>query len=79
MHGCSRPAAPATASIPPNAACPAQLKQRIQHFVSRGAMDIAGLGEKLVDRFIDLGMVHDVAGVAGSMKLWLDERLRRPE
>jgi DNA ligase (NAD+) len=44
-----------------NAACPAQLKQRIQHFVSRGAMDIAGMGEKLVDRFIDLGMVHDVA------------------
>ncbi len=44
-----------------NAACPAQLKQRIQHFVSRGAMDIAGLGEKLVDRFIDLDMVHDVA------------------
>ena len=44
-----------------NAGCPAQLKQRIQHFVSRGAMDISGMGEKLVDRFIDLGMVHDVA------------------
>jgi len=44
-----------------NAACPAQLKQRIQHFVSRGAMDISGMGEKLVDRFIDLGMVHDVS------------------
>ncbi|MCC6315236.1 MAG: NAD-dependent DNA ligase LigA [Thermomicrobiales bacterium] len=43
-----------------NSACPAQLKQHVQHFVSRGAMDIAGLGEKLVDRFIDLGMIHDV-------------------
>jgi DNA ligase (NAD+) len=44
-----------------NAACPAQLKQHVQHFVSRGAMDIEGLGGKLVDRFIDLGWIHDVA------------------
>ena len=45
----------------PNAACPDQLRQRIQHFVSRNAMDIAGLGEKLADRFVDLEMVADVA------------------
>ena len=46
-----------------NAACPAQLKERVSHFVSRGAMDIAGLGEKLTDRFVDLGMIHDVADI----------------
>lgn len=44
-----------------NAACPAQLKQRVQHFVGRRAMDIAGLGERLVDRFVELGMIGDVA------------------
>jgi DNA ligase (NAD+) len=46
-----------------NAACPAQLKQRVHHFVSRGAMDIAGLGDKLADRFVDLGMIGDVADI----------------
>jgi len=44
-----------------NAACPAQLKQRIQHFAGRSAMDIAGLGDKLVERFVDLGLLRDVA------------------
>jgi DNA ligase (NAD+) len=46
-----------------NAACPAQLKQRVHHFVSRGAMDIVGFGEKLADRFVDLGWIGDVADV----------------
>ena len=46
-----------------NASCPAQLKERVSHFVSRGAMDIAGLGHKLTDRFIDLGMIEDVADI----------------
>ena len=45
----------------PNAACPAQLREKVHHFVSRNAMDIAGLGEKLADRFVDLGLIHDVA------------------
>ncbi|HET8522183.1 MAG TPA: NAD-dependent DNA ligase LigA [Thermomicrobiales bacterium] len=43
-----------------NAACPAQLKEHLHHYVSRGAMDIAGLGDKLIDRFVDLGWLHDV-------------------
>ncbi len=46
-----------------NAACPAQLKQRVHHFVGRRAMDIAGLGEKLADRFVDLGLIGDVADI----------------
>lgn len=44
-----------------NAACPAQLKERIHHYVSRAAMDIEGLGDKLADRFVDLGWVGDVS------------------
>ncbi len=46
-----------------NAACPAQLKERMHHFVGRAAMDIDGLVAKLADRFIDLGWVHDVADI----------------
>lgn len=43
-----------------NAACPAQLVRRVEHFVSRGAMNIDGLGTRLVERFIELGLIHNV-------------------
>lgn len=46
-----------------NAACPAQLKERIHHFIGRSAMDIDGLGAKLADRFIDLGWIHDAGDI----------------
>ena len=42
-------------------ACPAQLKQRIEHFVSRGALDIEGIGPALVEQLVDGGLVHDPA------------------
>jgi DNA ligase (NAD+) len=41
--------------------CPAQRKQALLHFASRRAMDIEGLGEKLVDQLVDLGMVKTPA------------------
>ncbi len=41
--------------------CPAQRKQMIQHFASRKAMDIEGLGEKLVEQLVDGQWVRDVA------------------
>jgi len=41
--------------------CPAQLKEHIRHFASRRAMDIDGLGEKLIDQFVDSGKVRSVA------------------
>ena len=46
-----------------NSACPAQLKRHVHHFVARGAMDIEGLGEKLADRFVDLGMIRDLGDI----------------
>lgn len=42
-------------------ACPAQRKQAILHFASRRAMDIEGLGEKLVEQLVDQGLVHTPA------------------
>jgi DNA ligase (NAD+) len=44
-----------------NAACPEQLVRNIEHFVSRGAMDIVGLGIKIVEQLIEEGLVKDVA------------------
>jgi DNA ligase (NAD+) len=44
-----------------NAACPAQLIRNLEHFVSRGAMDIVGLGIKIVEQLVETGLVHDVA------------------
>ncbi|MFZ5905386.1 MAG: NAD-dependent DNA ligase LigA [Chloroflexota bacterium] len=44
-----------------NAACPAQLVRNVEHFVSRGAMDIVGLGIKIVEQLIEEGLVKDVA------------------
>ena len=41
--------------------CSAQRKEAIKHFVSRRAMDVDGLGEKLVDQLIDQGLIETVA------------------
>jgi len=43
--------------------CPAQLKGRIRHFASRRAMDIDGLGEKLIDQLVEKGLVKDLADI----------------
>jgi DNA ligase (NAD+) len=43
--------------------CPAQLKGRIRHFSSKRAMDIEGLGVKLIDQLVDKGLVKDVADI----------------
>lgn len=46
-----------------NAACPEQLVRNVEHFVSRGAMDIVGLGIKIVEKLIETGKVKDVADI----------------
>jgi DNA ligase (NAD+) len=43
--------------------CPAQRKQALLHFASRRAMDIEGLGDKLVDQLVDAGLVHTPADI----------------
>src|SRR4051812_45516883 len=46
-----------------NVDCPAQQLARIEHFASRGAMDIEGLGERTVGQLIEAGLVHDPADI----------------
>ncbi len=41
--------------------CPPQIKGRIEHFISRRAMNIEGLGPETVDQFFQEGLIHDVA------------------
>lgn len=41
--------------------CPAKLKESLKFFGSRGALDIEGLGEKLIEQLVERGLVHDVA------------------
>ena len=51
-----------------NAGCPAKRKESLLHFAGRHAMDIDGLGEKIVDQLVDKGLVKDVADLY-SLKL----------
>ncbi len=44
-----------------NASCPAKLRRSIEHFASRGAMNIEGLGESLVEQLVERQLVRDVA------------------
>ncbi len=46
-----------------NPECPAQIKGSIEHFASRGAMDIEGLGEAIVSLFVDLGFLKNYADI----------------
>ncbi len=46
-----------------NAACPAQLVRSVEHFVSRGAMDIEGFGIRQAELFVKLGFLRDVADI----------------
>ncbi|MBN2092114.1 NAD-dependent DNA ligase LigA [candidate division KSB1 bacterium] len=44
-----------------NLSCPAQLKEGIKHFAGKRAMDIDGLGDKIVNQFVDAGLIKNVA------------------
>ncbi|MCM8815066.1 MAG: NAD-dependent DNA ligase LigA [Candidatus Omnitrophica bacterium] len=60
----------------PNVSCPAQVKERILHFGSRKAMNIQGLGERIVDVIVDTGLVRDYADLY-SLKSEQIERIER--
>ena len=49
----------------PNFACPAQVKERIRYFAGRNAMDIEGLGDKLVDQLVSDGLVRSYGDLYG--------------
>ncbi len=46
-----------------NVRCPAQVRRRIEHFACRGAMDIEGLGEKMVTQLVNTSLVRDVSDI----------------
>ncbi len=60
-----------------NAQCPAQLKQRLEHWGSRDAMDIEGLGPKLLGKLVDKGAVNSIADIyrMGKIQLSSVERM----
>lgn len=45
----------------PNANCPAQVRASLRHFVAKGAMDVSGLGVKILNQLFDRGMIKDAA------------------
>ena len=51
------------ASYCPNRSCPAQLARLVEHYASRGAMDIEGMGEKLAHTMVALGYIHSLADI----------------
>ncbi len=46
-----------------NPGCPAQMQGRLEHFASRGAMDIDGFGERTVSAFVDAGLITDIGDI----------------
>jgi DNA ligase (NAD+) len=58
-----------------NAACPAQAARLIEHFASKGAMDIEGLGEKRAQTFYQAGLIKNTADIY-YLKDWKDELLQ---
>ena len=48
---------------PNRASCPGQVHQAVKHFVSRGALDIEGLGERQAERFLAEGIIRNVADI----------------
>jgi DNA ligase (NAD+) len=55
-----------------NSECPDQIKGRLEHFASRGAMDIEGLGESLIDLFVEKGFLKTYSDIY-KLKIFKDE------
>lgn len=61
---------------PNDAGCPPQIKGKMEHFVSRKAMNIMGLGGEIIDEYFTAGLVHDIADIYDLRveQLWGEER-----
>ena len=62
-----------------NPSCPARLRRSLEHFASRTAMNIEGLGESLVDQLIEQGLVHDFADLYKLTAPQLEELVVTPK
>jgi DNA ligase (NAD+) len=62
-----------------NSQCPAQLRRRIEHFASRGAMDIEGLGEAMVGQLVEHKLLGDVSDIYALNAATLSELERMGE
>ncbi len=60
-----------------NPACPAQIKGRLEHFASRAAMDIEGLGAALVEQLVDKQLVMNIADIYRLDEQTLAEKLKK--
>ncbi len=60
---------------PNDTRCPTQIKGRIEHFVSRKAMNIVGLGREIIDDYYERGLIHNVADLYDLQisQLWGDD------
>ena len=59
----------------PNKNCPAQIRALLRHFASKGAMDIEGLGEKIIDLLVEKGLVKEIPDI---YYLKLEDLLKLP-
>jgi DNA ligase (NAD+) len=62
----------------PNTSCPARLRRSLEHFASRSAMNIEGLGESLVDQLLEQGLVRDFADLYHLQATTLEELVVAP-
>jgi DNA ligase (NAD+) len=62
----------------PNTSCPARLRRSLEHFTSRSAMNIEGLGESLLDALLTQGLIHDVADIYALGASQLEELVVTP-
>lgn len=63
----------------PNTSCPARLRRSLEHFASRTAMNIEGLGESLVDQLVTQGLIQDVADIYALRAEQLEELVVAPK
>lgn len=61
-----------------NTSCPARVRRSLEHFTSRTAMNIEGLGEALVDQLLDQGLIHDAADIYALTAPQLEELVVTP-